>query len=74
MARVRASNERWARNRQQLDLEFRRIERESARQAESDRLLERLGDLVAQMLCPKFEGGAGQHEKRTENDRSESTA
>jgi hypothetical protein len=73
MVRVRASNERWVRNRQQLELEFRRVERESAKQEESDHLLERLGDLVAQMLCPVF-GGVGQHENRDENDSNESQA
>jgi hypothetical protein len=71
MARVHASNERWVRNRQHLELEFRRIERESAKREASDRLLEHLGDLVAQMLCPEY-GGAGQYEKRNEDDRSES--
>jgi len=73
MARVRASNERWARNRQQLDVEFRRIDAERAKQQIGDQLLERLGDLVAQMLCPDL-GGEGQHEKRLDNGNSERTA
>ena len=73
MLRVRASNDRWARNRQQLELEFRRIERESAKQEESDHLLERLGALVAQMLCPAL-AELSQHENRNEIENDESEA
>ncbi len=58
MERVRASEIRSSefreRRRQEVEFEYLRLEQEAIRQARSDRLLERLGDLVAASLSVEW--------------------
>jgi hypothetical protein len=54
MDRVRNSNDRWQAMQAQRQVEFRRIERESAKQVESDRLLKQLANMIAATVNPTF--------------------